>query len=77
LIDRMPNVSRLLNKLMEKGLIKKVRDTIDQRVVHVKLTPEGKKVVEKGRMLFDQVQYGISNKEAEVLSEILDKLRTR
>lgn len=54
-IDRMPNVSRLLNKLMDKGLIKKDRDLSDQRVIYVKLTPEGLKVAIKGRELFNQM----------------------
>jgi len=75
LIDRMPNVSRLLNKLLDKGLIRKDRDLSDQRVVYIKLTPEGEKIAEKGRALFDQVQYGITDEESEVLNTLLNKLR--
>jgi DNA-binding MarR family transcriptional regulator len=75
LIDRMPNVSRLLNKLVEKGLIKKDRDLSDQRVVYVNLTPEGEKAAIIGRELFNNVRYGISNEQADTLSEILDQLR--
>ncbi len=37
MIDRMPNVSRLLNKLLEKEFVEKARDHSDQRVVSVKL----------------------------------------
>ena len=76
LIDRMPNVSRLLNKLMEKGLVQKDRDQSDQRVVFIKLTAEGDKLAVKGRELFNKVSYGVKDKEAELLNDLLDKLRT-
>ena len=75
LIDRMPNVSRLLNKLMEKGLIKKDRDLSDQRVVYIKLTPEGLKTALKGRELFHKVHYGITDKQSELLNDLLEQIR--
>jgi DNA-binding MarR family transcriptional regulator len=75
LIDRMPNVSRLLNKLMDKGLIKKDRDLSDQRVVYINLTPEGLKAASKGRELFNKVQYGVTDEQAELLNDLLDKIR--
>ena len=75
LVDRMPNVSRLLNKLMDKGLIKKDRDLSDQRVVYIRLTPEGLKVALKGRELFNKVQYGITDKQSELLNDLLEKMR--
>jgi DNA-binding MarR family transcriptional regulator len=75
LIDRMPNVSRLLNKLMDKGLIKKDRNLSDQRVVYIKLTPEGLKAALKGRELFNKVHYGITNEQSELLNDLLEKIR--
>ncbi|SHL93689.1 MarR family winged helix-turn-helix transcriptional regulator [Mucilaginibacter sp. OK098] len=75
LIDRMPNVSRLLNKLMDKGLIKKDRDLSDQRVVYIKLTAEGETLAIKGRELFNKVSYGIDNEQAHLLNDLLDKVR--
>src|SRR6266403_1001597 len=71
LIDRMPNVSRLLNKLMDKGLIKKDRDLSDQRVVYIKLTPEGLKIAFKGRELFNKVHYGVTDEQSELLNDLL------
>lgn len=76
LIDRMPNVSRLLNKLMEKGLIQKDRDLTDQRVVYIKLTSQGEATAEEGRTLFQQVGYGITPTQAEALNDLLEKMRT-
>jgi DNA-binding MarR family transcriptional regulator len=75
MIDRMPNVSRLLNKLMEKKLISKDRDLIDQRVVYIKLTEKGEKIARMGRELFQKVSCGITKKQAETLNEILEEFR--
>jgi len=76
LIDRMPNVSRLLNKLMEKGLIRKDRTLSDQRIVHIKLTEDGLKVAIKGRELFQSVQYALNDEKAEFLNDLLNEMRT-
>jgi DNA-binding MarR family transcriptional regulator len=75
MIDRMPNVSRLLNKLMEKGLITKERDLSDQRIVYIKLTTQGQKTKVKGRELFDSIRFQIDTEQAELLSSLLDKIR--
>lgn len=39
LVEDSPNVSRSINKLVEKGLAVKERSSTDQRVVHVSITP--------------------------------------
>ena len=75
MIDRMPNVSRLLNKLMEKKLIRKDRDLTDQRVVYIKLTENGEKVARMGRELFQKVSYSITKKQAETLNGLLEEFR--
>jgi DNA-binding MarR family transcriptional regulator len=75
LIDRMPNVSRLLNKLMEKGLVQKDRTLSDQRVVHIKLTANGVLVAEQGRALFQSVTYQLADAQAQLLNELLDQMR--
>lgn len=75
LIDRMPNVSRLLNKLMEKGLINKERNLSDQRVVYVKLTPEGERLRVIGRRILDEGLLHISDQQANLLNDILESLR--
>lgn len=74
LIDDSPNVSRILNKMMDKGLIRKERQSDDQRVVHISLT-------EKGRQLHHQADEKIlghnvrlSPKECQQLIELLMKI---
>ncbi|GAB3804568.1 hypothetical protein GCM10028819_36300 [Spirosoma humi] len=75
LVDRMPNVSRLLNKLMEKGLVQKDRNTSDQRVVHILLTEKGAEAARKGRTLFQAVDYELSHDKAVLLNDLLDEFR--
>lgn len=40
-IEENPNISRVLNKLMEKGYIIKSRNKLDQRVVYIQITEQG------------------------------------
>lgn len=76
LIDRMPNVSRLLNKLMDKGLIEKERNPIDQREVLVKITAKGKEVRKLGRELIDGLIFDLSNEQSDLLNDLLEKIRS-
>lgn len=76
LIDRMPNTSRLLNKLMDKGLIEKEKNTNDQRVVYIKLTTEGAILKQQARSIINSVLVNLEDKEADILNELLEKVRS-
>lgn len=75
LIDRMPNTSRLLNKLMDKGLIEKEKNSIDQRVVYIKLTKEGVLLKKKARTIIDSILVNLTDEEADHLNDMLEKVR--
>ena len=75
LIDRMPNTSRLLNKLMDKGLIEKERNSSDQRVVYIKLTQDGIVQKKKARAIIDSILVSLSDEEADLLNDMLEKVR--
>ncbi len=45
LISRSPNITRLIDKLIEKGLARRDRDAEDRRQAVIRITPEGLKVV--------------------------------
>lgn len=47
LITRMPDVSRLLDRMEAAGLISRVRSTEDRRLVNTTITPQGRAVVDK------------------------------
>ncbi|EDM36905.1 transcriptional regulator [Pedobacter sp. BAL39] len=76
LIDRMPNTSRLLHKLMDKKLIEKERNSNDQRVVYVRLTPEGAILKEQGRKIINNILVNLNDQEADLLNDMLEKIRS-
>ncbi|WP_051213638.1 MarR family winged helix-turn-helix transcriptional regulator [Maritalea myrionectae] len=76
--DPNSNVSRLLNKLMDKHLIEKKRDVDDQRVVHIQLTGAGLSALKKGKSVMDQhfAKFDqLSPAQAKTLEEVLALLR--
>lgn len=76
--DPNSNVSRLLNKLMDKQLIEKQRDVDDQRVVHIQLTGAGLSALKKGKSVMDQhfAKFDqLSPAQAKALGEVLALLR--
>ena len=75
LIDRMPNASRLLNKLLEKGLIEKERNSTDQRLVYVKLTKKGLDLKQKGRNIINGVVIDLNDEQSNLLNSLLEKVR--
>jgi DNA-binding MarR family transcriptional regulator len=45
LISRVPDVSRLVDRMAEMGLLAKERDTADRRHVTARITPKGRRVL--------------------------------
>ncbi|WP_201778219.1 MarR family winged helix-turn-helix transcriptional regulator [Thalassomonas viridans] len=74
LIDESPNVSRALNKLVEKGLVRKRRSEEDQRTVFISITPEGEKAHIQGDLNLAQLKSPINKQEAGQLYQLLLKL---
>jgi MarR family transcriptional regulator, organic hydroperoxide resistance regulator len=74
LIDDKPNVSRILNKMAEKGLVRKERQTDDQRVVYVSLTEKGRKLHKQADEKITGHNVRLSPKECETLIELLMKV---
>ena len=78
MIDKMSNVSRLVEKLKQKGYLERVDCDSDRRVVFVHLTNDGLSVlaqidetIELNMAAFKR----ITIEEAQELSRILEKLR--
>ena len=74
LIDDSPNVSRILNKMVEKGLVQKERQTDDQRVVYVSLTEKGRKLHKQADEKITGHNVRLSLKECQTLIELLMKI---
>ncbi|MCG2613096.1 MarR family transcriptional regulator [Terrimonas sp. NA20] len=78
MLDKMSDTSRIVDRLIAKGLVKKGTCKSDRRLVDVMITDKGKKVLEKldtRQDEMDNVLANLSKKEAATLSELLDKLR--
>lgn len=74
MVDDTPNVSRSLNKLMDKGYIVKERSLEDQRVVHIVITDSGREVHKKADIALENVfTLDISDEDAQTLYDILCK----
>jgi DNA-binding MarR family transcriptional regulator len=79
MIDKSPNTTRLTDKLVAKKCVERKRCDEDRRVVYVKITAKGIKLMaeidEKTMKPFDKIADKISSKDAKQVSAILDELR--
>lgn len=78
MLDKMSDTSRIVDRLVAKGLVKKGTCKTDRRLVDITITDKGRKVLEKLDTRQDELDNILSNinkKEATILSELLDKIR--
>jgi len=79
LISRVPDVSRLLDRMAEIGLIAKERDAADRRHVTARITPKGRRVLSQATPIL--ARYGrervelLSARGIEGLVEDLEVIR--
>ena len=76
MIERAPNATRLMDKLFDKHLIERARCETDRRVVYVKISKAGLELLvridkNKNNSFLDK----LTEEEAVVLSDLLDKIR--
>ncbi len=78
MLDKMSDTSRIVDRLITKGLVKKVICKSDKRLVDVSITDKGKKLLEKTdkhEPEMDALLGALSEAEAKTLNKLLDKLR--
>ena len=78
MVEISPNTTRLMDKLLDKKLIERERSPKDKRIVNVCITNLGIQILSEIDIEFDKeltMADLLTNEEAEILSEILDKLR--
>ena len=80
LLDRTPDVTRLLVRLEQRGLIHRQRAEHDRRVVEVTITKEGLALLdtleEPIRATMERVSSHLSDDQHRTLSDLLETLRT-
>lgn len=79
LLDRTPDVTRLLNRLEKVGLVTRERASYDRRVVQVGITDEGRELLKRLDPVVaacqDDVAAGLNDDELKLLSGLLDRMR--
>ncbi len=78
MVEKSPNTTRLMDKLIDKELISRERCENDRRVVYVRITEKGLDLLAKIDVALKKtdLQPGkLTDEEANTLSDLLDKLR--
>jgi DNA-binding MarR family transcriptional regulator len=78
MLDKMSDTSRIVDRLLLKGLVEKNACLKDKRLVDITLSKKGKALVDsldRYNEQIDKVLMGISEQEAVQMNELLDKLR--
>jgi DNA-binding MarR family transcriptional regulator len=78
LISRSPNITRLLDKLIEKGLARRDRDAEDRRQAVIRITAEGRGLLDRCDAAVDAVLAKLRALTASEIKEavgFLDRLR--
>ena len=78
MLDKMSDTSRIVDRLVKKGMVKKSVCREDRRLVDVLLTDKGKKLLQTMDGMneeMDSIFKYLSNEEAKNLNVLLDKIR--
>ena len=66
-----PNMTKLLNKLIDEGMVIRIPDEKDRRIININLTEKGDKYVED---IFFMIHSSLKNKLSDLSSDKIDKL---
>jgi len=81
LIQRVPDITRLLDRMERDGFVSRIRNKDDRRAVTVRLTPEGRRKCESmyasvTKMHASQLQH-MTDRELSTLAKLLEKAAER
>jgi DNA-binding MarR family transcriptional regulator len=78
MVDKMSDASRIVDRLVQKGLVSRCTNTKDRRAVDIRISDQGLDILSKIDIEFktkDILKNHLSEEEAEMLSNLLDKVR--
>jgi uncharacterized lipoprotein YddW (UPF0748 family) len=78
MLDKMSDTSRIVDRLVLKGLVSKKPSKADKRLVDVMISEKGKKLLAKldqKNVQMDNILRALNDKELTTLNKLLDKLR--
>jgi len=78
LLDKMSDTTRVIDRMIKKGLVQKSINESDRRLVNITLSPKGKKLldhVDTHMANLDNIVDALAPDQADTLSELLDNMR--
>lgn len=78
MLDKMSDASRIVDRLIQKGLVSRCTNNKDRRAVDIQISQAGLEVLSKMDEEFktrDLLKNNLTEEEAGKLSDLLDKLR--
>jgi len=77
MLEKSPNTTRLIDKLIDKELVLRTRCESDRRVVYIEISKNGLQMLSEVDDVFDDIsKHGsLTEQESIVLSGLLDKIR--
>jgi DNA-binding MarR family transcriptional regulator len=78
MLDKMSDTSRIVDRLVLKGLAKKTRCEGDRRLVDVTISEKGKELLlqlDKFEMDIENIASALTKEEAAMFNKLLDKIR--
>src|SRR5882762_10900231 len=78
MVDKMSDASRIVDRLVQKGMVSRCTNTKDRRAVDIRISDQGLAILAKMDEDFkikDLLQNNLTEEEAGQLSDLLDKLR--
>ena len=79
MLDKMSDTSRLIDRLVLKGLAEKKMSMIDKRLVDISITQKGMEVLEaidEHNEKIDKITENLSTEELQLLNRFLDNLHS-
>ncbi|MEO5995053.1 MAG: MarR family transcriptional regulator [Chitinophagaceae bacterium] len=79
MLDKMSDTSRIVDRMVIKGLVKKIVRTSDKRLVDVTLAEKGENLLgnmDQFQDEMDSILKTLSEEEARTLNSLLDKIRS-
>lgn len=79
MLDKMSDTSRIVERLLVKGLVRKTPCAADKRLVDVSISEKGRKLLEKldkFELEIDDILCNLSESEITTLNKLLDKIRS-
>jgi DNA-binding MarR family transcriptional regulator len=78
MLDKMSDASRIVDRLIQKGLVSRCTNNKDRRAVDIRISEAGLEILSKMDEEFktsDMLKNNLTEDEAGRLSDLLDKLR--